>query len=207
MALGDSPRNTSILLIVLALIVGYMGYTGDGISLVGVDGLRASAVRADSMADTVATLEASIDSAKRELARGSIEDVRKQLEQFRATLSVLSDFVPDQNEVPNLLDDITSRAKIRGVTLAGFAPQPVVEGPEPFDTYGYDMSVIGRYDQVGAFLSDVAGLRRIIVPMDVSLTSAEASRARALGDTTKAMLEVKFKVQTYVKMVGGIDGR
>jgi len=43
--------------------------------------------------------------------------------------------------------------------------------------------------------------------MDVSLTSAEASRARALGDTTKAMLEVKFKVQTYVKMVGGIDGR
>lgn len=206
MALGTNPRNTSILLIVLALVVGYMGYSGDGISMVGLNGLRAGAVRADSMADTLATLEASIDSAKRDLATGSVEDVRKQLAQFRATLAVLSDFVPEQSEVPNLLDDITSRAKIRGVTLAGFVPQPVVEGPEPFDTYGYEISVIGRYDQVGAFLSDVAGLRRIIVPMEVSLTSADASRARALGDTTKAMLEAKFKVRTYVKLAGGTDG-
>lgn len=206
MALGDNPRNTSILLIVLALVVGYMGYSGDGISLVGLPGLRASAARADSLADTLQVVQASIDSAKRELAKGSVEDIRRQMEQLRSTLGVLSEFVPDQNEVPNLLDDITSRAKIRGVTLAGFAPQPVVEGPTPFDTYSYDMSVIGRYDQIGAFLADVAGLRRIIVPGEVSLTSADVSRARALGDTTRAMLEARFKVRTFVKTTGGTDG-
>jgi hypothetical protein len=31
------------------------------------------------------------------------------------------------------------------------------------------------------------------------MTSAEATKAKALGDTTKAMLEAKFKVRTFVK--------
>ena len=31
---------------------------------------------------------------------------------------------------------------------------PVEPGPAPFDTYLYTMSVIGRYDQIGAFLAD-----------------------------------------------------
>jgi Tfp pilus assembly protein PilO len=61
------------------------------------------------------------------------------------------------------------------------------------------MSVVGRYEQIGQFLSDIAGLRRIIVPVEVGLASAEATKARALGDTTRAMLEAKFKVRTFVK--------
>jgi Tfp pilus assembly protein PilO len=117
---------------------------------------------------------------------------------------VLRQFVPERNEVPNLLDDISTRAKVRGVNLAAVVPQPVEMGPAPFDTYRYDMSVIGRYDQIASFLSDVAGLRRIIVPVDVKLTAADLTKAKALGDTTKAMLEAKFTVRTFVKSAGGV---
>ncbi|MGE3617969.1 MAG: type 4a pilus biogenesis protein PilO, partial [Gemmatimonadales bacterium] len=78
-------------------------------------------------------------------------------------------------------------------------PQPVSGGPAPFDTYTYKMSVIGRYDQIGEFLSDIASLRRIIVPYEVTLASARMPEARALGDTTKAMLEARFQIRTYVK--------
>ena len=78
-------------------------------------------------------------------------------------------------------------------------PLPVENGPAPFDTYKYNMSVIGHYDQIGQFLADVASLQRIIVPYDLRLDQANNNAAKALGDTTGALLEAKFQVRTYVK--------
>ena len=205
MALMDNPRSATFLAILLAALVGYVGYTGDVLEFAGIPGVRDREARVVMLTDSVAALEASVDSAKRELARGSVEDVRKRVEEYRGTLAVLRQFVPEQNEVPNLLDDISSRAKIRGVNLAAVVPQPVQPGPVPFDTYSYEMSVIGRYDEIGRFLGDIAGLRRIIAPSEVRMVAADLTKAKALGDTTRAMLEAKFKVRTYVKSAGGAD--
>jgi Tfp pilus assembly protein PilO len=199
MALSDNPRSASILAILLAVLAGYVAWSGDGLSLLNMKGLRARSERVSALQDTITAVQASIDSAKRELALGSVEDVRKRVEEYRGTLAVLRQFVPERNEVPNLLDDISTRAKIRGVNLSNVVPQVVQPGPNPFNTHSYEMSVVGRYDQIGRFLTDIAGLRRIIVPIDVMMASAEATKARALGDTTKAMLEAKFKVRTFVK--------
>jgi type IV pilus assembly protein PilO len=118
---------------------------------------------------------------------------------YRGSLGLLRRLVPERNEVPNLLDDISSRSKIRGVTLSQVVPLPVEAGPAPFDTYKYNMSVIGHYDQIGQFLADVASLQRIIVPYDVKLDQASLAAGKALGDTTGALLEAKFQVRTYVK--------
>ena len=52
-----------------------------------------------------------------------------------SSLLLLRRLVPERNEVPNLLDDISTRSKIRGVTLSQVVPQPVEPGPAPFDTY------------------------------------------------------------------------
>ena len=128
-----------------------------------------------------------------------MEDLRKRLETYRGSLALLRRLVPERNEVPNLLDDISSRGKIRGVTLSQVVPLPVEPGPAPFDTYKYNMSVIGRYDQIGQFLADVASLQRIIVPYDLTLDQANTSAAKALGDTTGSLLEAKFQVRTFVK--------
>lgn len=209
MALLDGPRSTSYLAILLAGVVAYIGYTGDVISLVGLSGLREGAAKVAAVTDTLETLQTAIQNAKQELARGSAEEVRRNVEQYKATLSVLREFVPEQSEVPDLLDDITSRAKIRGVNLSSVVPEPVLEGPEPFNTYEYGMAVIGRYDQIGAFLSDVASLRRIIVPTDVAMTAADPMKAAALGDSSRAMLEASFRIKTFVKSeprTGGSDG-
>ncbi|HSR15838.1 MAG TPA: type 4a pilus biogenesis protein PilO [Gemmatimonadales bacterium] len=205
MALMDNPRSATFLAILLAALVGYIGYTGDVLEFAGSPGVKDREERVAVLTDSVAALEASVDSAKRELARGSVEDIRKRVEEYLGTLAVLRQFVPEQNEVPNLLDDISSRAKIRGVNLAAVVPQPVQPGPVPFDTYSYEMSVIGRYDEIGRFLGDIAGLRRIIAPFEVRLVAADLTKAKALGDTTRAMLEAKFKVRTYVKSAGGAD--
>jgi Tfp pilus assembly protein PilO len=202
MAMLDTPRSKAIAAIILAALVGYMLYSGDGISTLGVNGLEARRAQVQVLRDSIAALTAQTDSVKRDLAKGSVEDLRKQTEAYRGTLETLRQLVPDKNEVPGLIDAISTRAKVRGAHLAAITPQPVQNGPAPFDTYRYQMSVIGHYDEIGEFLADVAALRRIIVPIDVSLVAAQAAAARALGDTSRSMLEAKFMVKTFVKSVG-----
>jgi len=194
-----SQKATPLLVILLAGLTGYVAYTGTLIESAGLTGLAAREERVVAMRDTIAQLQASTDSAKRELARGTVEDLRKRLDTYRGSLALLRRLVPERNEVPNLLDDISSRGRIRGVTLSQVVPMPVEAGPVPFNTYKYNMSVIGRYDQIGQFLADVASLQRIIVPYDLTLDQANTTAAKALGDTTGALLEAKFQVRTFVK--------
>ncbi len=195
----SNEKATPLLMLLLAGIVGYVAYTGTVINLVGLQGLAASREHVVAVRDTIALFEAATDSAKKELARGSIADVRSRLESYRSSLLLLRRLVPERNEVPNLLDDISTRSKIRGVTLSQVVPQPVESGPAPFNTYSYNMSVIGKYDQIGQFLADVASLQRIIVPYNLSIGAANAQSAKALGDSTGSMLEARFQVRTYVK--------
>jgi len=221
MASFASQKSTPILAAVLAGIVGYIAYTGSVIDAVGVSGLQARQAHVVAVKDTIARLDAATDSAKKELARGTVEDLRKRLDTYRGSLSLLRrlvpernevpnlHLVPERNEVPNLLDDISSRSKIRGVTLSQVVPLPVEPGPVPFDTYKYNMSVIGHYDEIGQFLADVASLQRIIVPYDLSVTAANSTAAKAMNDTSGSLLEAKFQVRTYVKSSsaeGGASG-
>jgi type IV pilus assembly protein PilO len=195
----SSQKATPILVVLLAGIVGYIGYTGSVIDAVGLSGMAARQARVEAVRDTIAKLDAATDSAKKELARGTVEDLRKRLDTYRGSLALLRRLVPERNEVPNLLDDISTRSKIRGVTLSQVVPLPVEAGPVPFDTYKYNMSVIGHYDQIGAFMADVASLQRIIVPYDLAVAPANANAAKALNDTSGSLLEAKFQIRTYVK--------
>src|SRR5918998_448724 len=195
----SNEKATPLLALGLAAMVGYIAYTGAVIEMVGIKGLATRTAYVAAVRDTIATLEAATDSAKKELARGTVADVRKRLENYRASLVLLRRLVPERNEVPNLLDDISTRSKIRGVTLSQVVPQPVEPGPVPFNTYKYNMSVIGRYDQIGQFMADVASLQRIIVPYNLSVAAANQGSAKALGDTTGSLLEARFQIRTYVK--------
>src|SRR5215216_1646506 len=198
----SSKQSSPILMVVLAGIVGYIAYTGSVVDSLGVQGLSARQDQVVATKDTIARLDAATDSAKKELARGTVEDLRKRLDTYRGSLALLRRLVPERNEVPNLLDDISSRSKIRGVTLSQVVPLPVEAGPAPFDTYKYNMSVIGHYDQIGQFLADVSSLQRIIVPYDLSVSAATKAAAKALGDTNGSLLEAKFQVRTFVKSSG-----
>jgi type IV pilus assembly protein PilO len=196
-----SSKATPLFLIVLAAIVGFIAYAG--LEIAGISGLVTQKERVVAIRDTIAKLETETDKAKKELAKGTVEDLRKKLETYRSSLALLRRLVPDRNEVPNLLDDISTRSKIRGVTLSQVVPQPVENGPAPFDTYRYTLSVIGHYDQIGEWLADVASLQRIIVPQDVSLSVANQAAAKALGDTSGALLEAKLQIRTFVKSGAG----
>jgi type IV pilus assembly protein PilO len=195
----SGQKTTPLLALLLALMVGYIAYSGAVIQAIGINGLAGTRQRIVAMRDSISMFEAATDSAKKELAKGTVADVRKRLETYRASLVLLRRLVPERNEVPNLLDDISTRSKIRGVTLSQVVPEPVEPGPAPFNTYKYNMSVIGKYDEIGQFLADVASLQRIIVPYDLTVSAANSSAAKVLGDSTDALLEAKFQIRTFVK--------
>jgi Tfp pilus assembly protein PilO len=199
-------KGTSVVLILLAGLVGYIAYTGTLLDTLGMKGLKQQQAGIVAIQDTVKQLEAQTDSAKRELARGTVEDLRHKLESYRASLALLRRLVPERNEVPNLLDDISTRAKIRGVHLAEVSPLPEERGPVPFTTYKYNIRVMGHYDQIGEFLGDIASLQRIIVPVDLTIAPANVASAKVLGDSSGAMLEAKFQIRTYVKSASAAEG-
>src|SRR4051794_33602624 len=154
----SGQKTTPLLALLLALMVGYIAYSGAVIEAIGMKGLAGTRQRIVAMRDSISTFEAATDSAKKELAKGTVADVRKRLETYRASLVLLRRLVPERNEVPNLLDDISTRSKIRGVTLSQVVPQAVEAGPHPFHNFRDTISVIGPYHQIGAFL---AGLGRL----------------------------------------------
>ncbi len=195
----SSNQQISVLALLVAGLVGYAFYSGAGISFVGMDGIQQRKERVAAVRDSIAKLEAQVDTAKKVLASGTIEDLRQRVESYRGSLHLLRRLVPERNEVPNLLDDISTRAKIRGVSLAQVVPLAPQPGPAPFDTHQYQFSVLGHYDEIGEFLSDVATLQRIIVPFDLQLTAAQQASAKALGDSSGSLLEAKFHLRTYVK--------
>src|SRR5213594_1185134 len=147
---------------------------------------------------TIDSLQLIIDRAKQDLASGTVEDLRRKVEQYTALLAVMRRLVPDKNEVPALIDDISTKAKVRGVTIGRIEPFAPETG-SPFDTYRYRLEIIGHYDQLGEFLLDIASLPRIIVPQDVTLKPAQQQAQRLLGDTLGALLEAQFGIRTFVK--------
>lgn len=165
-------------------------------------GIAPNREKAAAMRQQTDSLAAVVEAAKQDLASGSVESLRRKVAEMSAHLELMRQLVPERNEVPSLIDDITTRAKVRGVTLGSLQPLSPEPGT-PFDTHRYRLEVFGHYDQLGEFLSDIASLRRIIVPADLSLQPANQAAQRLLTDTAGALLIASFSVRTYVKSAGG----
>jgi len=144
------------------------------------------------------SLQRVLDDVKRDLAAGTVEDLRAKVEQYRSLVALMRRLVPEKNEVPALIDDFSTKAKVRGVTINRIDPLPVEPGPL-FDTYRYRLEIIGHYDQLGEYLSDIASLPRVVVPQDLSVKRASQGAQRMLADTTGQLLEADVALRTFVK--------
>ena len=192
MALGlptDQRGQLMALLVLAALAGGYFFWTKKH---------RPDIVAITSANQESDSLEKIVAAAKADLASGSIEDLRRRVEEYQGSLELMRRLVPDRNEVPTLIDDISTKAKVRGITLGKIQPLTPEPG-SPFDTYRYRLEIYGHYDQIGEYLADVASLPRIIVPQDVMLSAASPAAQKLLGDTAGALLLAEFTIRTFVK--------
>ena len=192
MALGlptDQRGQLMALLVLAALAGGYFFWTKKH---------RPDIVAITSANQESDSLEKIVAAAKADLASGSIEDLRRRVEEYQGSLELMRRLVPERNEVPTLIDDISTKAKVRGITIGKIQPLSPEPG-SPFDTYRYRLEIYGHYDQIGEYLADIASLPRIIVPQDVMLSSASPAAQKLLGDTAGALLLAEFSIRTFVK--------
>jgi type IV pilus assembly protein PilO len=159
---------------------------------------RPKSVELAAVAVHVDSLDKSNQRARASIAQGSVQKLTQQAKEYQVDLSVMRTLVPRSNEVPALLEDISTAARRVGLDLAAVEPMPVVPGDQ-FDTYRYRLAVIGGYHAIGQFLSNVGSLSRIIAP--VTLTASPhpvAQNTKARLKKGESLLDTQFLVQTYV---------
>lgn len=150
------------------------------------------------MRRVIDSLTLAVDSARRDLASGTVEELRQRVAGYEAGLTLMRELVPTNNEVAALINDISDRAKLRNVTVADLSPLGYEDAGE-YRVARYRFAVLGHYDEIAAFLTDIASLRRIMVPHSLSLQLATAQSAKAQGDTTGALLQAQFQLKAFVK--------
>src|SRR5215213_5284194 len=133
--------------------------------------------------------------AKSELAQGKTSELRAETEQFERDLDVMRELVPTANEVPVLLEQVSTAARRVGLDIADVQPLPQLNGDQ-YDAYKYRMSVRGDFHQIGVFLTNVGTLQRIVAPINVILNPT-STQPRNKAPRTQPV-DARFEIQTYV---------
>ena len=73
----------------------------------------------------VDTLEVRNDSARADLARGTVSELQAEADRLARDLEVMRLLVPVSNELPALLEQVSTAARREGLDLSAVEPQPV----------------------------------------------------------------------------------
>lgn len=178
---NEADRNKVVAgLFALAVLFGYWYFFHSGKSTE----LEASQTRLEE-------LEGRNAAARARASRGGRE-MEMRLEEFERHIGQLEQLVPNEEEVPELLNAIGTRAGDTGVELAVIRPL----GEQPVGLYTrqtYELTVFGTFHDIGRFLAQIGSLPRIITPIDLAV--------RPRGETDRSgrsRLEASFQIETYV---------
>jgi type IV pilus assembly protein PilO len=144
----------------------------------------------------VDSLEVMNRQAKADAAAGTSKQLREETHRLRQNLEVMRQLVPTSNEVPGLLESISTAARRVGLDIASVEPLPVMPG-DMFDTYRYKISVSGGYHAISGFLSNIGSLNRIIAPVTLELKPTTIDPKKRRVRPNESFLETQFQVQTY----------
>jgi len=189
MALLPTRQRDQILLIVIVLSLGAIG--GYFMYMFGDKSQEIATLETH-----VAALQTMNDKVKTDIKAGAFDRARREAARFERDLRVLDQLVPKSNEVPALLDQVSTAARRAGLELQDVAPA----GPQPgeeFDTYKYKLGVQGGYHEIAQFLTNIATLDRIVAPMNVFLV-VTSGKGEKRAKTGESLLDARFEIQTYV---------
>jgi type IV pilus assembly protein PilO len=143
------------------------------------------------------TVETNNRKARVAIARGTVQQLQTEAGRYQKNLDMMRELVPTSNEVPSLLENVSTAARRVGLDLASVEPVPVIQG-EQFDTYRYKVSVLGGYHELAEFLTNVGSLDRIMAPVGLELKLHPADKDKSHQKAGESLLDASFQLQTYV---------
>lgn len=171
--LGDLDVNnigawpTPVKAIVLFLI--FIGVIGGGYYFYLTDKQKAL--------DLAATKESELrlDYEKKSFQAANLDAYRKQKEEMEATFGALLRQLPSDTEVPGLLEDITRAALDNELTIESIDLE-AEKRTEFYVELPIDIVVEGDYHKIGAFVSGVANLSRIVTLHDFKVAPQKTAQ-------------------------------
>jgi type IV pilus assembly protein PilO len=132
--------------------------------------------------------------AKAELSQGKTAELRAEAARYAQDLEVMRRLVPTSNEVPALLEQVSTAARRVGLDIADVQPEALLVGDQ-YDAYKYRLSMRGNFHQIGTLLANIGSLQRIVAPINLTLAPTGAI------DPKKGRVQpvlALFEIQTYV---------
>ena len=117
----------------------------------------------------------------------NLDAYKRQMEEMEESFGALVSQLPSDTEVPGLLEDITNKGALNGLEFDSIALKPEM-AREFYVELPIDIVASGSYHDLGAFISGMAGLPRIVTLHDFQITQADAARS---------ILRLQITAKTY----------
>lgn len=118
--------------------------------------------------------ELRVDFEKKVNEAANLESYRVQMAEMKESFEALLKQLPQDTEVPGLLDDISNKGLDSGLTFDTIDLK-AEKTEEFYIELPIDVNVRGGYHDFGAFVSGVAGLPRIVTLHDFSIKNESSS--------------------------------
>ena len=136
------------------------------------------------------TLLTTLEQKARKAA--NLDAYKAQLAEMEQSFGAMLRKLPNKTEVPNLLTDISQQGSGAGLEQRLFQPAQQVN-KDFYAELPIKMRLTGTFHSIGAFVSGIAALPRIVTLHDVEITSASKDRG-----VDQLQLDVTAKTYRYL---------
>lgn len=119
------------------------------------------------------------------------EKFQKEFEETQKKFLEIADMLPEQQEIPQLLKDISALGQNAGLDFLAFTPGS--ESPKDFySEFPINIDVKGPYHNMGFFLDQVSKLNRIVTVSNISMSGAKQERNELVLKSKCSLLTYRF---------------
>jgi type IV pilus assembly protein PilO len=161
------------LLLIVVLVVGYYYHIED---------MQLELASAEKKEETLRT-----DFEKKAFQAANLDAYRLQMEEMEESFGALVSQLPSDTEVPGLLEDITNKGLLNGLQIDTIDLQKE-KAQEFYVELPIAITASGSYHDLGAFISGMAGLPRIVTLHDFEITTDKKNANK---------LDMKIIAKTY----------
>lgn len=138
------------------------------------------------------TLLSTLEGKSRKAA--NLDAYKAQLKEMEESFGAMLRKLPNKTEVPNLLTDISQQGSGAGLDQKLFQPLPQ-NNKDFYAELPIKMRLTGTFHAIGAFVSGIAALPRIVTLHDVEIAPASKD---AKGGSDLLQLDVTAKTYRYL---------
>lgn len=114
----------------------------------------------------------------------NLEEYKAQLAEMEKTFGDMLRQLPNKAEVPDLLVDVSQTGLASGLEFELFQPQGEIQ-KEFYAELPIKVRVVGTYEELGAFVSGLASLPRIVTIHDVKIEPAKNEKDLVMNAVIK----------------------